>query len=363
MDTIQNLLTQINYLDVLKILTPVLAYYIVNKKINSYNLHRNYKPKNIQKVLLPPELKTEYTDVDINKIANTTIGETLIKFTNIMIENFSSEDLTFFYNNINALKISSNSMKMNLLNFKKNFIHRQKITGYYDAEKNKITIYENGSQKTIFHELLHMASSTSKDGIYYSGFSQVSTNDNPFSLGIGITEGYTELLNKRYFGSDNDKNALYELETIITDRLEIIVGKEKMERLYLTANLPGLIEELKQYSTEEEIMEFISNTDLILQYTKKKKITPLEEEIHDNCIKNVNKFLIKAYSKKLLQNSQQKNIPHKQLYFLISEYVSSLVAETVNKNGVHTKVLSKEDIMECLESVFGESYFYKYPKK
>ena len=105
-------LEQINYMDVLNILTPFIVGYITNKAIDTYTLHREYKPKNIKKVNMPPELKFEYNNLDIDKIANTKIKESLKKFAEILIEKFKKEDLINFYNNINTLKTSSSNFKL-----------------------------------------------------------------------------------------------------------------------------------------------------------------------------------------------------------------------------------------------------------
>ena len=94
-------LEQINYLEIVKILSPLIICYVNNKVIDAYTLHRQYKPKNIKKVNLPPELKIEYDNIDINNMASTKLRDSLIQFINVMIEKFSKEDLINFYNNIN----------------------------------------------------------------------------------------------------------------------------------------------------------------------------------------------------------------------------------------------------------------------
>ena len=58
--TVQDILMQIqqmDYIDVVGMLTPFVVYYASKKAVNSYALHREQKPKNINMVSLPPELK------------------------------------------------------------------------------------------------------------------------------------------------------------------------------------------------------------------------------------------------------------------------------------------------------------------
>lgn len=186
-------LEQINYQEIIDIIGPLIIYYINHKIIDTYTLHRDYKPKNIKKVNLPPELKEEYNQIDINNLVSSKLKDSFIQFSNIMIENFEKKDLINFYNNINTLKTSHSS-----------FLLSGNVVGTYDTKQNKIVINENDFSKSIFHELLHMASATYKNGIRYCGFHQSSLKPRIASLGKGINEGYTELLGRRYFIDDSN---------------------------------------------------------------------------------------------------------------------------------------------------------------
>lgn len=335
-------LWQLDYLDVLALLSFNSLF------IGAYNLHKEYKPKNIKKVVLPPELKFEYTQFDRNKITNTEFGEFLINFANIMIKKFPQKNLTNFYNNINTLTTSYSKFKLF------NLISRGYIVGTYNPRKNKITTRENNISQAIYHELLHMASSTYKEKIVYSGFSQMSLKPGFANLGKGINEGYTELLNRRYFIEEGGLIPSYEYELIITRKLEKIIGKQKMQELYLNANLHGLIQELKQYSNDEEIMKFISNTDFILFHLDHKILKMGEKKLLINSLKNVNKFLLKAYSTKLRERYLQKNITYEKLITKLAKYVSSLPSNIKTETRTY-EALSNDELKECLDSVFGKS--------
>ena len=52
-------LEQINFLEVLDAITPIIIFYITNKAITTYRLHREYKPKNISTLALKTELIIE----------------------------------------------------------------------------------------------------------------------------------------------------------------------------------------------------------------------------------------------------------------------------------------------------------------
>ena len=87
---------QMDYIDVVGMLTPFVVYYASKKAVNSYALHREQKPKNINMVSLPPELKKEYSNNDISVMVNEEFRESVYKFAEVMVQNFSMNDLTIF---------------------------------------------------------------------------------------------------------------------------------------------------------------------------------------------------------------------------------------------------------------------------
>ena len=78
-------------------------------------------------------------------------------------------------------------------------------------------------------------------------------------------------------------------------KIEDIVGKEKMEEFYFTNNLKGLVDSLKHYSSEEEVMTFISRLDLINTYFSKTRVNSYEKDKIEESINMVNDFLVKSY--------------------------------------------------------------------
>ena len=347
--TIQDFIIQLeqnNYLEILDAIKPLIIYYVTSKAIDTYKLHRDYKPKNISKVTLPPELTSEYSEIDINKIVATKYGESIVKFADVVINNFSAEDLTNFYNNINDLKTRSKKFSI------QNLILRSKTAGQYDPKKNEITIDDDTAETTIYHELFHMASSTYKDGIRYSGFYQVSLKPGVASLGQGLNEGYTELLSQRYFTPDSSVTGAYEYQVFIAEKLEQIIGKEKMQSLYLNSNLKGLIDELKQYVSEEEIMKFISNTDFLVNHMDDKKLQLFKKNMIGNCLKSINRFVIICYSKKLQQQVKDGEISsNDEILQKLAEFISSL-ASNIKIRKRRYEVMTDEDIQESLQASF-----------
>lgn len=338
---------QTDYSKNLKPLRLFTGYYVNNKVTNTYHLHKEYKLQNIKKVNIPFELRIEYSDQNASITTNTKFGEVLKIFAKIMIKNFTREDLMNFCNNIDTLKVSHYSFKL------QNFIFRCKIEGAYDVKKNRIIVDESDNT-TIYHELLHMSSSFYRAGIEYSGFHQFSLKSGFFNLGEGINEGYTELLRRRYFITENDGFESYAYEIDTADKIEKIVGKEKMESLYLNADLPGLIQELKQFSSEEAIIKFISDVDSVFKYLDEKNFKLFEKGTIINQLKGINKFLIETYSRKLLLQYQQSSINYEQIIIPLSKYISSLIS-TLRIRKKDYEILSDDDLIESIETIFGKS--------
>lgn len=139
-----------------------------------------------------------------------------------------------------------------------------------------------------YHELFHMSSSgKAKDG-YCMGFSQ-SDFENEKKIGDGINEGYTELLNERFFEFKNN-NKMYIIYKIIAEIIESIIGEKKMMNLYFTANLKGLFSELSKKTDDNKAFEFVSALDS-LDETKIGFIYDFLEELYENS-RNKDDYLI-----------------------------------------------------------------------
>ena len=90
-----------------------------------------------------------------------------------------------------------------------------------------------------------------------------------FNIGKGINEGYTEYLTEEYFDKDR---VGYDFEVFIASYIEDIVGIDKMSKLYFKSNIKGLIDELKQYENEEQIIYFFKCLDFYNTNSNNKKI-------------------------------------------------------------------------------------------
>lgn len=202
-------------------------------------------------------------------VAENDFKSYIVNFIKILEANFDYETLSHLYSNISSLDI-----KVSLLSNKNilNKIVAPNVLATYSPGKNKIVF--NGKtnvDNSIYHELFHMATSFKTKEFRFVGFSQQFLKGNIIEkYGIGICEGYTDLLSNRYF----DKIIAYDIEAEIVEQIENIVGRKVMEKLYLRADLKSLIAELSKYSSLEEINDFINNVDMIClnKYINKNKV-------------------------------------------------------------------------------------------
>lgn len=270
-------------------------------------LLKKCKPKDFSKITEPPKLESTAI-INFDKINELEISPYIKKFDSVITKFFSKEDLANYYNNVNNLKFNKNKF---LLLF-------QHASGSY-SPNNTITVDERflqGNYSTTYHELFHMASSVCDNKKHFTGF---SITYGLSVVGKGLNEGYTEFLTKRYFNNGDLTDCSYRYLVYHAKLVEEIVGKEKMQSLYLNANLKGLIEELTNYSSIEDVMNFISAVDYIHEYiycsnssSNSKIISNLNASF-----KNVYLFLMISYFNKL-ENTMNEHDKIKEVAYFIS---------------------------------------------
>lgn len=268
------------------------------------------KRKNFQNSVVtkyPSKLKT-------NTSLQDNFEEAIARFKQVLLSYFTFQELTNFYHNLASLEVDFKNFRIS------NFLFNEHIVGVYKAQKNKIFITEDTFKSAIFHELFHMASTRAEKDTIYSGFSYSSYDS---VLGKGLNEGYTELLNQRYFNPDN---YAYFYLTVIAANLEQIIGQKRMRYLYMTSNLGGLINDLRKYFSKEEILKFIASIDAVKPYLNEEKISKREWLKIKHLFQEINKFLILCYGEKLQNLYQDETIRKKEFdqfsAFLVTDFLT-----------------------------------------
>lgn len=235
-------------------------------------------------------------------------------------------------------------------------------SAYFDVILGKlyIKLMRGKYIKNIYHELSHLSSYFKKGDIAYHGFRQMDTNTG-YSIGVGINEGFTEIINRTYFEKDSDS---YEVAYTAVERLSKIIGLEKMETLYFNADLKGLVDEIMKCGvSKEEVYKFIINLDLYYkieyEYKKNSKYT-INALI--KCEDELNKFLTKLYvSKKTIDNptisdSDLKNdtIDFADGYFFRSITVGSGKKYPLSIRGKKFDITTNEQIKKYIDDAIDE---------
>ena len=157
-------------------------------KLIKKNIYKGCKYKNcIYRENLNPFLKQNYT---ILKNFDDTFVEYINSFLNTLQTKNPNIDLNLFYNNLFNLLIKEKK------NFNRFFIFKTETKGKYKYKNNRIEVLKDDYPFTIFHELLHCSSSKKEKNCFSIGFYKKYKD---FSVGAALNEGYTTLLEERYF--------------------------------------------------------------------------------------------------------------------------------------------------------------------
>lgn len=318
----------------------MITYFATDKVFSTYTLNKDFKPKDISKVSIPLELKPKYTDVEISRIGSKKVREAVLEFTSILKKEFPPDSLINFYNNVNEVKIKRNAGILLL-----------SAGGIYSCKKNKINYCRFTS---IYHELFHMASAVfdNEKKLGYTGFKQgyyiFGNRMKGINIGYGINEGYTELLTRRYFGEKHKMLKSYNFEIGIVEKLEKIVGQDEMKRLYLNANLMGLIENLKQYASDEDILNFINGVDLVSAHFS--DLFLLNNKKMKTSLINIYTFLLHAYITKLKKQVENGIITINEFTQKSIQYIKSL-GTSIKVEGHNYEYLTVDSLLDVLETV------------
>ena len=142
-------------------------------------------------------------------------------------------------------------------------IRKTGAAGNYCGTENIIK-YVTNKGNVLGHEMLHMASFMYDEytGTYHYGFMQ---QRGEAKIGMGLNEGYTELLAARMF--NNGKVTSYpRLVRIVKLLEEFFPNPQAMSHCYFTCNLPAFIQNIERYCTREEMKDILLRLDELYEY-------------------------------------------------------------------------------------------------
>lgn len=312
----------------------------------SYKLYKALTPNMLNVIKKPKKLdKNKYQEITLSQL-NKQYEQDVLTFVKTLENNFSKEQLLYMYKNLKKLVIETKPKLSNGL-------------GRYNTLINKIKIESGTFSNTVMHELFHMATTINTVNETHSGF---LTHISFLELGRSINEGYTEIMTNRYFHYSID-NSGYAEQIILCKELEDIVGKEKMEQLYIGADLNGLIKELSKYAKTEDVINFIKAMDEILTISNKvgnyKLIKPALKHMTE--IMNTKKIEVNLFLDTIKKRKQQNNNglmitnkDYKSLYTVNNKSYKKLYLQCLT-------LLHYKNNIELLEDITQESRYYYEP--
>ena len=240
-----------NKIDIKKIiraLNPITIGYSI-KELSNIKLDKKTKYV-AKKISIPPEIIDIEKNINLDHISDS-LKPYIEYFVDTLEANYDSDMLSIMYNNLNSLIVFEKDSQ---------YAKKKHLEGTYNSRRNSIIIFNNNIGITLYHELLHMASTIFKNGVIYTGFHQRTYFGKNEDIGKGLNEGYTELLTQRLFSNEDDRIGYY-FERFVASYVEELVGEDKMASLFFKGNLKGLIEELTAYNSEENVIFFIKCLD------------------------------------------------------------------------------------------------------
>ena len=216
------------------------------EKLIASKLKLKKRKENYDLMYIPYLYPMKIKEGKIDKINYNNLLE-IREYVDALEEFLTPKEKIIFYNKLKTLKV-----------MKDNWIIVDGDLGVYYPRKNTIKYFLKSS---IGHELLHMSSSYCYKKFYVSGFRISAKNKR---IGIGLNEGYTELLATRFFKL-NGKPDTYQLLVKLTKQLESFFdNKEDMRKLYFDHDLLGFIFYMEKYAPEKEILNLISQMDKMI---------------------------------------------------------------------------------------------------
>lgn len=295
-------------------------------KNNKIILDKNNNFHNIKIKFHKNSIKVENTK-DINTMAST-IKNFLIVMNNecknfnfdLLLENFKKTD--FYIRNDKDISTIKGNVKSTDSGF----------------------LFSMDGFSTSYHELFHLSTMHESKGI---GFHTVMPSLE--ELGESLNEGYTQLLAERYF--NENEGLTYFLQVIFVRILEKIVEKDNMEKYYFTVSLQSLINNLNKYETNENIIKFIRNLDVLLEQDITKMLNPTKEQIDyfQTIITQLCEFLMSCLKNKIDIILSDNNILDKK------NNINSIL-----EDGFVTGIkigFDKGEINECYLKMFDEDKY------
>ena len=268
-----------------------------------YKNHKKNSPNSRQNnINIKEEIKETPKTVDTGSASFNHLPLNVKEIASRIEANLGRKDLSAFHHNIKNLKITN---KLDLFDSKCN-VNKTVFESLYYPSLNKIYISNKCNNFSLSHEMLHLSSTRVNGRVAYCGFNQISPQGN---VAVGINEGYTELLATRYFG-DMPHKYTYITEQAYAGIVETLIGKNKMENLYLQSDLNGLMNALCSYYSMNDVQKFIKSVDIISKASTY-GIDKVNRKSLDYALLFANTFAVNALEEKIRRSANDPDVMYK----------------------------------------------------
>lgn len=185
-------------------------------------------------------------------IDNSEFPEEFKEIIKTFVKNVDQENLRLCIRNLNTIKLNKKSIIKDFKDYLNSFLNSLIVAGKYYPQENSIDIYFP-SKQVLSHEFIHMCTNNKTN----CGFN-LDTRFNE-EIGLGLNEGYTELLNQRIF---KYKHCAYSKNVGIVKLLETFFDNPKdLENAFFHNDLDTVILQFCKYGTKEEFFNLLENLD------------------------------------------------------------------------------------------------------
>lgn len=218
------------------------------------------------------------------------------------------------------------------LSRKKNYL------GDYDIEKNHIRV-SKAYELAIYHELFHAFTSFKTaitNGCGFNIYSYIMDTD----IGIGLDEGYTDLMSNRYFNDSISEP----FASNIALKLEMILEENKMHQLYTHNNLRELIKKLSKHSSSEEAKKIILGLDKLYRYSgKQQKGVKLWSTLSAH--------LTDVYINKLIEIHKLEGLPQGEINNSLIKFKQNFTKHTLDNKKIKKYYLDSNDYKDIISNL------------
>lgn len=207
---------------------------------------------------------------------------------------------------------------------------KAEIDGGYNIKRNLILLDEK-EINAIYHELFHVFTSWNKGLTIGSGFNKIGLG---YNIGNSLDEGYTDLLSHDYFNSEIS----YMLEANIANKLELMLDKSNMRKMYETNNRSALLSYLENNSNKILAYKFILLYDKLCDYDS-------DDKKAIDIMSTLSNYLVDVYINDLVTQYEVGILSYADIYNKLDKFKDKFVKHAFDDKKLKKEYLRSSDYL------------------